>query len=217
MTAATLDKMEPTKAAPRRANVRGHDTGRLVPMHDEITPPIGLCRCGCGGQTRIATRTRKELGQVRGEPVPYLRGHKHRIAVAERFATKYVSRDCGYETPCWVWQATIDRHGYGRIGHEGRAALAHRVSYEIRYAPCPSPLDHLCRNRACVNPEHLEAVTDLENFRRGESPHAINKRKMHCVNGHPFNEANTYIRPSGYRDCRVCIRARVRRYQGPAA
>lgn len=120
------------------------------------------------------------------------------------------------ETPCWLWVAAADPHGYGRYGRPTR--LAHRVSYESLVGSIKLPhVDHLCRNPPCVNPEHLEPVTARENMIRGESPLADNARKTQCVWGHPFDTANTRVvirsgrLPS--RECRECSRQRsLRRY-----
>jgi hypothetical protein len=114
-------------------------------------------------------------------------------------------------TDCIIWAGSIDRDGYGRF----RNTPAHRIAYEESKGPIPSGLviDHLCRVRNCVNPDHLEAVTIRENTLRGFNPPAMNARKTHCVNGHEFDEINTYWRPNGERDCRACIRARVRKYK----
>lgn len=95
--------------------------------------------------------------------------------------------------------------GYGSVWRDGRMVSAHRAMYELMIGPVPDglELDHLCRNRRCCNPGHLEAVTHAENVRRGEL-WKVAGAKTHCVNGHPFDEANTYLYPSGKRGCRVC-------------
>ena len=88
-------------------------------------------------------------------------------------------------------------------------AKVERVAYEMVVGPIPDGLqiDHLCRVRNCVNPDHLEPVTPRENTMRGYSIQAQNARKTHCIHGHPF-EGNTYARPDGNRECAVCKKAR---------
>jgi hypothetical protein len=106
---------------------------------------------------------------------------------------------------CWFWEGSTHAAGYGCYG----ARLAHRLSYEAFIGPIPDglTLDHLCRNRRCVNPRHLEPVTIAENVLRGESLPARNARKTHCPKGHPYDESNTYISPrTGWRQCRACQR-----------
>lgn len=135
----------------------------------------------------------------------------------ERFDSKYVVEDRGYDTPCWVWVASKDKWGYGRFRFKGRIALAHRVSWELEHGELPAypekELDHLCGNAFCVNPAHLEPVTQKVNTLRSTSFAAINAAKTKCKAGHPYSPENTYIRPDGMRDCRACIRERVRSYK----
>ncbi|HEY1740016.1 MAG TPA: HNH endonuclease signature motif containing protein [Acidimicrobiia bacterium] len=96
--------------------------------------------------------------------------------------------------------------GYGYVYDESRVhRLVHRVSYELSIGPIPGGLeiDHLCRERSCANPEHLEAVTRRENVLRSDSVAAHRARQTHCVHGHEFTAQNTY-RHQGRRYCRAC-------------
>lgn len=116
---------------------------------------------------------------------------------------------------CWIWQKTLTHDGYGKLG---KSDMAYRVAYEAWKGPIPNGLviDHLCRVPSCVNPHHLEPVTNEVNILRGYSPPAINARKTQCVNGHPFSPGNTYhwTRKSGRisRVCRACNAAAAARY-----
>lgn len=113
-------------------------------------------------------------------------------------------------TGCWVWKGSRSGKGYGSIRIEGKAKTLHRVVYEVLRGPVPGDLtlDHLCRNRSCVNPDHLEPVTSRENTLRGEGVAARNARKTHCIRGHKFTPENTKIRKdNGGRQCRTCNRA----------
>jgi hypothetical protein len=115
-------------------------------------------------------------------------------------------------TPCVEWNGPTDRHGYGRFGRSG---LAHRWAYIWANGPESIPigteLDHLCRNRACIAPAHLEPVSHRENVLRGTSVSALAAAKTHCPQGHPYSQENTYLRPNGHRKCRTCKREGDRR------
>ncbi len=108
---------------------------------------------------------------------------------------------------CWLWK-TFRWHGYGQFW-EGKNIPAHRYAYEFCVGPVPEglQLDHLCRVRYCVNPDHLEAVTSRVNLLRGEGTSAKHARQTHCIHGHEFNEENTYICSNGARQCKPCGRA----------
>jgi hypothetical protein len=123
---------------------------------------------------------------------------------------------------CWEWQGPKERDGYVRVGvgsrtdRTARRAYAHRITYEHYVGPIPDglQLDHLCRNRSCCNPAHLEPVTPLENTRRGTLA-AVNSSRQraitHCQRGHPFSGENLYLTPKGRRICRACSNASARR------
>lgn len=175
-----------------------------------------------------------------------------------RFAAKIAQNG-----DCWEWTGGKTANGYGHISiGQGVCRVAHRVSYELHVGPIPDgfQIDHLCRNRGCVNPNHLEAVTPQENVLRSESPSALNatkklcvrghlldgenlrmdgakrvckecrrirqlearsltkgsgpgsgsyqRGKTHCPQGHPYDEANTYVSKQGNRACKTCQRQR---------
>ncbi len=120
------------------------------------------------------------------------------------------------EVGCWNWTGTCDRDGYGKIKGEPperRTLAAHRVSYELLVGPTSETIDHLCRNRRCVNPSHLEATSLRDNILRGESFSAKNARKTHCDNGHLLSGENLRIRADGSRRCRSCQKVYSARYQ----
>jgi len=126
--------------------------------------------------------------------------------------------------PCPVWTAAKNSpNGYGVFGYEGRQVYAHRWIYEQERGPIPEgmTIDHLCRNKLCMNPDHMEVVTRSENTRRAlfaDSEHRLRvarfqAAKTHCAKGHPFDDANTYYEPKHptHRKCRACRRAKYLR------
>ncbi len=120
------------------------------------------------------------------------------------------------EAGCWLWTGTRFNAGYGRARFEGADTLAHRTIYRLLAGPIPDglQLDHLCRVRACVNPAHLEPVTCRVNLLRGNTLQAANAAKTECLRGHPFDAANTYLKPGGvWRGCRACRSVAAREFQ----
>ena len=148
---------------------------------------------GTGGTTRKAS---PDMPQAR--------------PAVERFQEKYsVNPDTG----CWEWTACLHDGGYGLLNVGGRMVRAHRFSYELHVGPIPDGLvlDHLCRNRACCNPEHLNPCTRGENLHApdSESPAAVYKARTHCKHGHEYTDDTIYWH-RGARYCKVCLRNRKR-------
>lgn len=123
---------------------------------------------------------------------------------------------------CWLWLKAVDKDGYGKFnypdrpGHK-RHVRAHRFIYEATKRPIPDGLvtDHLCRVSCCVNPDHIEIVTPLENTRRGRASEvagARNRAKTHCPRGHEYRGWNLMVY-DGRRWCRACLYASIKRYK----
>ena len=115
------------------------------------------------------------------------------------------------ETGCWLWQGRITPKGYGSYGKLG----AHRLVFEMLRGPVPAglELDHLCRVRHCVNPDHLEPVTQRANALRGVGACAENAQVTHCPSGHAYEGQNLRVGTNGFRRCRPCTARYQREYQ----
>lgn len=113
------------------------------------------------------------------------------------------------EGGCMVWAGNLSKNGYGKMSLGGESLLVHRVSYEHSVGPIEigMVIDHLCRNRACINPDHLDQCTIGENVMRGDTIGARNKAATHCKRGHEFTEANTVYLTRGGRVCKTCAYA----------
>jgi hypothetical protein len=149
-------------------------------------------------------------------PSKYGGGSNRIQSLSEKF-WKFVNQDGpvsvigGLESKCWVWTGYLNPDGYGMVDVRNNGlgivvTTAHRIGFLVlrgSLPPAPLELDHLCRNRACVNPCHLEVVTMKVNILRGESPFAINARKTECKHGHLLSENNVYMF-RGSRNCKAC-------------
>lgn len=139
--------------------------------------------------------------------------HKHPILI--RFWEKVSVTPNG----CWEWSASTNaENGYGMFWNGERTQVAHRFLYEtiIGSVPVGFELDHLCRNKRCVNPTHLDIVTRSQNTARGLGPSLAREHqlaKTHCPQGHPYNTENTYVRPNGSRICRICSNESHKRWR----
>lgn len=135
------------------------------------------------------------------DSVSYVRGD-----VRTRLLAKVDTTD---PDKCWTWQDSLAAQGYGHLkvleSGRGITRSAHRLSYQTFVGPIPEglTLDHLCRNRACINPAHLEPVTLKENIMRGQTLAATQASQTHCKNGHPLSGDNLRIY-RGHRHCRAC-------------
>jgi len=139
-----------------------------------------------------------------------MRIHYFNRSIEHRFWEKVMPEP---NSGCWIWLDSLIQRGYGQLRVNGKGLRAHRIAHELLKGPIPSKLtiDHLCRNHWCVNPDHLEAVTQKENILRGTNQIAINAKQTHCSKGHEFSFLNTYISKKGHRFCRECNRINCKR------
>lgn len=138
----------------------------------------------------------------------------------QRLPEKFWEKVIPCDTGCWHWVGGASS-GYGTLWHPGgkgsRNAYAHRIAYEVLVGPIiEETIDHVCRNRACVNPAHLEPASVRENTLRGMGPTAQNARKSHCKRGHLLSGDNLKESASkrrGNRECRICYKQVERAYR----
>lgn len=161
---------------------------------------------GCGRPVQCRGWCVKHYARWRrrgGDPAERLTGGSPVRSLADRMEQKIHRTET-----CWVWTGSLNPEGYGKVYRDGTSALAHRAFYELHVGPVPEglSLDHLCRNRACVRPSHLEPVTRGENSLRGEAPMIQVHRSGACARGHD-RSIHGYFRPDGrYGSCRECRR-----------
>lgn len=172
-----------------------------------------LCECGCGEPAPIAKETRLSRGYVKGQPMQFVKGHngwRPRATPDIRFTNQIIK---GNADECILWIGKVNNMGYGQFCLAGVFVLAHRYSYEQAKGVIPEGLvlDHLCGNPRCVNPAHLEAVTQADNLRRGKGFAGLNYKKTTCPNGHVYTGDTTLFNKQGWRECRICRQARERK------
>lgn len=134
--------------------------------------------------------------------------------VLERIERHYIPEP---NSGCWLWTSSVTSKGYARIHFAGKGREAHRVVYQAIKGAIPKglELDHLCRVRCCVNPDHLEPVAHSVNCARSDTSKQgeWNRVKTHCPQGHAYDAANTFTSKKGQRMCRICMRARKNKWQ----
>jgi hypothetical protein len=174
---------------------------RFGPTPGTVPPrTLPRCPCGCGV---INFRP----GSDEAETWVEWTGRIWLTDALRRFWDRVDERD---DKDCWEWAGTITSTGYGTFSLRTQNAYAHRIAYECAWGPIPEGLvvDHLCANRRCCNPLHLEAVTVEENNRRGPGASSANLQKDRCPRGHPYSGKNLGRTKSGSRYCRTCTNDR---------
>lgn len=133
------------------------------------------------------------------------------MLATERFEHLFIPEP---NTGCWLWTGCLNPKGYGNFHYHGKTRLSHGAAYEMFVGPIPEgcEVDHTCRQRSCVNPRHLEAVTHRINLLRGHTVTAYHASRTHCPQGHPYDATNTVIENDGGRKCLICKRHYVKRW-----
>lgn len=189
--------------APSR--VKNTDAARA--SNSSKDPEGGPCLVRFHGSTEGVSGS-SGLGEGQNQAEPSLSHHE---AAHEKRFWSHVEKTL----TCWLWLGAKTRGGYGSCGdpwNPGKTMLAHRRSWRAVNGPVPGglQLDHICRVRNCVRPEHLDLVTGWENTLRGNNHVAANARKTHCLRGHALSGPNLRVTPAG-RVCRACSNGSNRR------
>jgi HNH endonuclease len=171
--------------------------------------PSGLCQCGCGEKAPIAESNKRSVGYIKGQPILYIASHVGR----RNGPVMYVEEDRGYRTKCFIWQWCLTNRGYGHVNKsKDPSGLAHVYMYRKYVGPIPKglTLDHLCHVRSCVNPKHLEPVTNAENCRRGDKAkltwEIVNSmRKMRMETGLSYAKLGKIFGISRWHAWQVCM------------
>ena len=200
----------------RYIDMAGQVCGRLTVVRkaeDDSVKIKWVCLCECGGEATV-DGTKLRNGHTRSCGCLNALGSARRSEL-----DRFIEKTKAVESGCIEWTGGLNGVGYGQFYRGGRTSLdqtgktyAHRWAYEHYVGPIPEGmhLDHLCRNRKCVNVEHLEPVTPRENILRGIAPAAQHAKKTRCPEGHSYSGDNLYIHPTkGYRCCRACGRDRA--------
>lgn len=185
--------------------------------------PLGFCQCGCGQKTKLAPCTKPSKGWVKGRPLRFVANHNR-----NRNKVEYVIDS---ESGCWEWQLALDEYGYGQLCRDGKNSRAHRIIYERHRGPISQGFDlhHLCGNRRCVNPDHLEPLDRTEHGllhnpgapdllrdclgcgvtlkrRQGEHRNAFIRRKF-CSRICGIRHCHSQLNPAMVKQIRACVAA----------
>ena len=190
----------------------------VLPSAKPKTAPIVCIESGCGGRVVGRGWCTKHYQRWAKHDDPSMDTLGRDLSVEDRFWLKVDKNGPTPELrpelgPCWVWTRGKS-DGYGMFWINGKQRQAHAVAHEWERGPIPGGFerDHLCRNRACCRPSHLQVVTHAVNTERGVSPHGLNTKKTYCPQGHEYNEENTRVNNQGKRVCKICAKAAMHRW-----